>query len=293
MNKTVLTIAAILSLGAAIPATSPPAQAAFGAPYKSQRIETGTHHNTAPMSLYELQTLERSSEETGDDNEGLPFDIREEAIKDAAISYGARGGLAYRTYEIRKRLDLHSRQLDRVYDFSQLMIPAPSGFMIEPPIISENINAMIIDNGGLEAAVSDRIYNITQNAKISSTARNWRVYLERSWGDPEPPPDILLPQNEDEREIWERLVAKGWDQGVEQADEIFEEDLNRLQADFQGMVRYRILLSQGMISPPYALQVDRGVTGGGDEMRIGDRAVQITGIPELLPKGDQWRPASR
>ena len=59
------------------------------------------------------------------------------------------------------------------------------------------------------------------------------------------------------------------------------------------MVRYRLLLSQGMISPPYALQVDRGITGGGEEMRIGDRAVQITGVPELITGYDQWQPASR
>ena len=43
------------------------------------------------------------------------------------------------------------------------------------------------------------------------------------------------------------------------------------------MIRYRKLLAQGIVSAPYALQIDRGVTGGGDEMRIGDRAVTITG----------------
>jgi len=54
-----------------------------------------------------------------------------------------------------------------------------------------------------------------------------------------------------------------------------------------------MLLAQGMISPPYALQVDRGITGGGDEMRIGDRAVQLTGVPELITGAKQWTPASR
>ncbi|HEY8189887.1 MAG TPA: type IV secretory system conjugative DNA transfer family protein, partial [Micavibrio sp.] len=84
-----------------------------------------------------------------------------------------------------------------------------------------------------------------------------------------------------------------WDKGVEQANDIFEDDLHMLTADYQGMVRYRMLLAQGMISPPYALLVDRGVTGGGDQMRIGDRAVQITGRPQFQPRSDSWQPASR
>ena len=43
-----------------------------------------------------------------------------------------------------------------------------------------------------------------------------------------------------------------------QANETFQDDLNVLLADFRGMIRYRSLLAQGMVSPPYALQVDRG-----------------------------------
>ena len=59
------------------------------------------------------------------------------------------------------------------------------------------------------------------------------------------------------------------------------------------MVRYRKLLAQGMVSPPYANQVDRGVTGGGYQMRVGDRAIQLTGTPQLISGHDQWKPANR
>ncbi len=223
----------------------------------------------------------------------LPFDIRVEAIKEAAISFGARGGLAKRTYLIRKELELRSRYLNKVFNFSQLLIAAPSGLLIEPPIVTESMGSMIIDIDGQTAAVSDKIYNIIRNARIVSAPRTWHVYLEREWGEVTPPPDILVPQNDEERAVWVENVNKGWKFGYEQADEIFKEDLIRLESDFSGMVRYRMLLAQGMISPPYALQVDRGVTGGGDEMRVGDRAVQLTGVPELMTGAYQWKPASR
>ncbi len=253
-------------------------------------------NDVPPLSLTDLQGLAKEEPESDDDDEkegGLPFDIRAEAIKEAALSYGVRGGLAMRTYEIRKELERRAGYLDRVFNFGQLLIPAPSGFMIEPPIISESVNAMLIESSGQEAATSDRIYNIVKNAKITSAPRTWRVYLERQWGAIDEPPDILRPENDEEREVWKTQVAKGWEIGYEQANDIFEEDLNKLVADFQGMVRYRTLLTQGMISPPAALQVDRGVTGDGKTMRIGDRAVQITGVPKLATGSEQWRPANR
>lgn len=232
-------------------------------------------------------------EKDDDDSSGMPFDIRNGALKEAALSFGARGGLAWRTYEIREELDWRSAAMDKVFDFSQLLIAAPSGLLIEPPIISEDEKALIIDAGGQEAAVSDRIYNIAVNAKIVSASRLWRNYLERDWGEVTAPPDILLPQTPAEREAWIEGIREGWIEGVEQADEIFAQDLAELTADYQGMVRYRMLLAQGIVSAPYALLTDRGVTGGGSTMRVGDRAVQITGRPQFNPGSYTWQPANR
>ncbi|MEM7650611.1 MAG: type IV secretion system DotC family protein [Pseudomonadota bacterium] len=261
---------------------------AFGT---SSAFAQDTTLQAKPLSLYDLQTLEK--ENTVVQEDGLPLDIRLDALREAAVSFGARGGLAWRSFAIREELEDRARYLDKVFNFNQLLIAAPSGLLIEPPIISESVNSMLIEGDGQQAAVSDRIYNIINNARIVSTPRSWRNYLERDWGVAEPPPDILRPEDDEEREIWVDLVTRGWEEGVRQADEIFQDDLSILTADFEGMIRYRTLLAQGMVSQPYALQVDRGITGDGNEMRIGDRAVQITGVPELMTGSDQWKPANR
>lgn len=253
----------------------------------------GDGNPPVPPSRTMLESVKPAKIIKKKDGEGMPFDIRQNAIREAALSYGARGGLAWRTFHVRQELEYKSAYLDKVFDFNQLLIAAPSGLLIEPPIVSEDENSMIIDASGQEAAVADRIYNISVNARIVSAPRFWRNYLERDWGEVAPPPDILLPENKEEREIWIDNVRKGWDMGLEQADEIFQDDLNMLTADYRGMVRYRMLLAQSMVSPPYALQVDRGVTGGGDQMRVGDRAIQISGRPQLKPGADEWQPASR
>ncbi|MCB1538276.1 MAG: type IV secretory system conjugative DNA transfer family protein [Rhodospirillales bacterium] len=245
----------------------------------------------APPSLEELQIIPANAGAAvkADTNP----EIRNEGLADAATSYGARGGLAWRTYQIRATLDDRASYLDKIYDFKRLLITAPSGLLIEPPIISEAEDAMVIEGGGQSAAVADKIYNINVNAQIVAVARNWRAYLEREWGDVTPPPSVLYPTTPAERTVWFTNLRKGWDEGIKQADEVFQADLDRLNADFRGMIRYRMLLAQGIVSPPFTLQTDRGVTGGGAEMRVGDRALQITGPSELQPRPYEWQPASR
>ncbi len=245
-----------------------------------------------PRTLADLQEIPGYLA-SKDEKNAMPVDIRKEALQEAALSYGARGGLAARSYEINKQMDSRAAYLDKVFDFRQLLISAPSGFMIEPPIISESLKALLIEGDGQKAAVADAIYRINENVKFVSTARNWRQYLERSWGPVEDPPEVLRPKDDKERAIWRETVRKGWAEGYDQADEVFDQDLNRLSADFEGMVRYRQLLSQGMVSAPFAQQVDRGVTGEDATMRVGDRAVVITGVPQLITESGRWQPANR
>jgi defect in organelle trafficking protein DotC len=243
-----------------------------------------------PPALQEL--LEQK---TGDKTkaEAMGLQIRGDALREAALSYGARGGLAHRTFEIQRRLAEYDASLGRTFNFSRLLITAQSGLLIEPPVISEAQRAVIVNGGGQEAAVADRVFRINRAAHIVTAARNWRLYMERDWGKVDPPPELLLPKDADERKVWHQYVKEGWDAGVAQAEETFEADLDRMSNDFVGMVRYRELLSQNMISPPFALHQDRGVTGGGTEMRVGDRGLTITGPSSLIPRSDQWTTAPR
>lgn len=253
-------------------------------------ISDGLAASPPPPVLEELQEQDEGIETHA---EGMGLQIRHEAIREAALSYGARGGLAYRTFEIQRRLVEHEGSLGGTFDFRRLLIAVPSGLLVEPPIVSEAQRAVIVNNGGQEAAVADRTYRINQAARIVTAPRDWRLYLERDWGEVLPPPAVLLPKDDEEREAWRGWVREGWAAGIEQAQETFESDLDRLTNDFVGMVRYRDLLAQGMISPPYAMHEDRGVTGGGTEMRIGDRGVSITGPSVLIPRSDKWIPAMR
>ena len=256
----------------------------------------------SPYRLDQLQRVEKTFGNEGvsdfplEDEEALDkvdLDIRRDAQREAALSFGARGGLAKRNFEIMQSMKGYSEALDRVFDFRQLLIQAPSGLMIEPPIISESSDALVVVDNGMEAAVSDKIYNISKNAKITTAPRDWRHYIQQDWSEVKPPPSILWPRNQEEEINWSKWVDEGWEQGYQQADDMFETNLNRLLNDFNGMVRYRMLLAKGLVSSPFALHEDRGVTGGGSEMRVGDRAIRITGPSQFNTSSDAWKALDR
>lgn len=268
------------------------------------QASTGVAQSNETINLKSLQNIESRSSK-GDPNallfnkgdaENAALQIRQDSQKEAARSYGARGGLIWRSQQIHDTLLKHAPALDNAFNFRQLLIKAPTNLLIEPPIIREAIDALLVSSGGQEAAVADRIYNISKDARIVTAPRTWETYLMRTW-DQEllPPPNILLPETPQERENWKRWVEEGWREGVKQADGIFEDDLSNLMADYEGMIRYRILLAEGKVSPPYAVLEDRGITGGGREMRIGDRAVRITGQSRLKANtgGQTWTPGLR
>ncbi|MDD4615517.1 MAG: type IV secretory system conjugative DNA transfer family protein [Alphaproteobacteria bacterium] len=246
-----------------------------------------------PPILEDLQNQSAPEEDDETAKATLGLQIRADAIKEAALSYGARGGLAHRTFEIQRRLAEYDTSMSKAFNFKRLLIAAPSGLLIEPPVITEGLRAVIVSSGGQSAAVADRIYRINRIARIVTAARDWRLYLERDWGFVDPPATILLPKTEEEKAAWKAFVKQGWEEGMKQAEETFEADIDRMVNDYTGMIRYRELLAQKMISPPFAAADDRGVTGGGSEMRIGDRGVVIMGQSSLIPQSNIWTPVNQ
>lgn len=262
-------------------------------------IEEETFDEPTPPEMDELQDIHGSHATNfdvveGADGELMAIDIRRDAQKEAALSYGARGGLAKKAYQITERLKGYEKVLDGVFSFRALLVKAPSGMLIEPPIVRESLDALTIVNDGNEAAVADRILNISKQAKIVSAPREWRQYLFFPYtSEIAPPPKVLWPKNAEEQVSWNGWVRQGWEAGFQQGEDTFENNLNKLVADYNGMVRYRMLLAQGMISQPFALHEDRGVTGTKTEMRVGDRAVRITGPSQFLTGSELWKPADR
>ncbi|MCT4575414.1 MAG: type IV secretion system DotC family protein [Alphaproteobacteria bacterium] len=221
--------------------------------------------------------------------------MREEALKEMALSYGALSGLVHRNWEIYNILNKKEIVLDNIFNFSRLMIPTHYGTLIEPPIISESDGSFLLGEDGMTASMTSKIYSIGENVKLVTTPRNWRNYLvdPLDLENPAEPDRALKPKDKEEISNWAKYVKAGWKSGVEQANDIFADSLAKLVSDYTGMIRYKKLLAQKMISQPYAVKENRGVTGNGNEIRIDDKTIIITNIPALNKSIESWEPTER
>ena len=71
--------------------------------------------------------------------------------------------------------------------------------------------------------------------------------------------------------------------------QIFTDNLARLKRDYAGMVLYKKLLAQHMVSAPFVARTELGVTGGGSDMRINDQVLRITALPSLQSNSRKWK----
>jgi len=220
---------------------------------------------------------------------GIP-EQKLEGMRMAAVSYGIRGGLAWRTWEIDKTLERQADHLSAIYNFTLLILPLPGGGSVIPPVVEEGEQAMTISSDGSGMSSSKKVLRIVRPAHMSPSVPDWRVYLVRYWPDPEPPRAELMPDSDEEKQAWDRWVGDGWTIGVRQANDIFRDDLGRLTRDIVGMALYHRLVAQGVVHELYVDQHDRGITGGGDTLRIGERAVRITAPATLNARSAEWQP---
>jgi len=207
--------------------------------------------------------------------------LRSPAMRDAALAYGAQGGLAAESRAINQMLQTQAADLSRTYDFQRVMIKGPDNVMIMPPVISQINETYETSEAGRTLRVADTMYEIISQATFAPVAPLWQSYLIRNYTAPSAPPDILLPRDRAEREQWSASVVEGWNMGKQQAQDIFKSDLARLERDFTGMVRYKALLEEGKVSAPVVADARLGTTGTGQDMRVNDRAIRITQDPTL------------
>jgi defect-in-organelle-trafficking protein DotC len=203
-------------------------------------------------------------------------------VRTAALTYGAQGGLAARSFAINQMLRRYQAQRDGAFDFGTLVLAVGSGqTLMRPPIVTAAQMAFALGDNGQVARETSCIYQITREAQLASTPPNWRSYLVRTWSNPHRPIDTVLPRTKQEAAYWNKWVAEGWAQGKKQAVEIFLSDLGRLERDIIGMARYRVLLRANLVElPKLAFQTQR-VDGGRDSLHVGDKTIRITDQPGL------------
>lgn len=237
-----------------------------------------------PTNLAQLESVQEvptHNEEGG--SPALSY-IRIKALEDTALSLAAQGGLAAQSKIINARLDKDRWYLETIYNFNGMIL---SHGVLPPVLVQGDFSLNLADPNTIR--VADKTYKIVQQARFVTTPPNWRDYLWMTYAKPEMPHKLLLPKNNYESKIWSKAVRLGWQKGIEQAVNIFQQNLARLKRDYQGMILYRKLLEQKMINAPFVSRTELGVTGDGSDMRINDQVLRITEHPKLKTDSSGWK----
>ena len=210
--------------------------------------------------------------------------LRIQSLQDSAMSIGAQGWLAFASEKINNQMYKDRKYLGTIFNFYAMVL----SHGVLPPVLEEGDDSLNLADPNT-IRVADRTYKIVQQAKFVTTPPNWRDYLWLSYAKPELPDRTLLPRNNLEQKIWKHSIREGWEKGIEQAYSIFQQSLARMKRDYRGMMIYRKLLQEKMISPPFVARTELGVTGNGSDMRINDQVLRIVDLPQLQTNSKNWR----
>ncbi|MBA3661640.1 MAG: type IV secretory system conjugative DNA transfer family protein [Gammaproteobacteria bacterium] len=210
--------------------------------------------------------------------------IRTQALQESALSMGAQSGLAWASTRMNTRMSDDRKYLDTIFNFNGMML---THGVIPPVLVEGDFSLNLADPNTIR--VADRTYKIVKQARFATTPPNWREYLWLQYPAPRLPDRTLLPRTLSEQRVWREGIRAGWERGIQQGYSIFQENMARLKRDFRGMILYRKLLQERMISPPFVSRTELGVTGDGSDMRINDQVLRIVELPQLQTSAKGWK----
>lgn len=216
--------------------------------------------------------------------------MRNSAIKQAALTYGASAGELAEWNQIEKALFKRVNSLNQVFNFKMFYL---DGEKLQPPVLNVNSDVSNITNKGRVYTNVQKVYRVISPAQFKSKPLTWEDFL---LPDQLPqlvePQDVLLPQNNDEAKLWKTYIVKGWKVGQNRALESFDFRLASLNSAFQGMALYVLLRMQGMIEPPQVMVVKNPVSGSnnGDELALQKTIHVITKTSYFVQKPNTYKP---
>lgn len=238
-----------------------------------------------PPELKRLKKLNAASDSRA--AKGKLTSLRPKAIEETAYALAVQHGVKWRYDQINNALESRSGQIDAIFNFDAHLL---HNGMLMPPIVVEAGPGQRLENTKLNV-FTDTTYKIIEDAKLLTTAPEWRAYLMQQHDAVIDVHPSLYPQTPQERKIWQAAIEKGWVVGVEQAQYLYEQGLNRLQRDIRGIIRYRVLALQGVVNVPLIASAQTGtkITEKKRKLQLAKTVVRLVKDVQFVEE-DKWYP---
>lgn len=213
-------------------------------------------------------------------------ELRPKALREQAERLGVQSAFKsyYTSYEA--ELEQRTRELDRMFDFSPLLLHKGS---VRPPVLTQAGESAEL-NGGSAMTRTSKSFHILKPAIFVSVEPSWRDYLVLPEGSKivEEVHPAMLPLGSEERRIWQEGIRTGWEHGKEFAERMFKRNLNELERDYAGLILYKQLSQKGYVSTPIIAERHIGVQVGDTILEFDQQEFRIT-EPAKFQQRDVWR----
>ena len=213
-------------------------------------------------------------------------EMRLSAVKVEAYTWGIQEGAYFRNNEIQSLLNKNSFVLNKTVTLSKFLI---DGKMLMPTVLEAE--RVYVQNGASEARSINMSYTLDKSPKIVSQAPTWHDYLVRTMPKPRKPIRNAYPKNSVESAAWKIEFERGWFKGVDQANKIYQSDLNKMHKDVTGLYRFRFLLAQNIVTLPRLVRDKSSVMllDSGKTINLNDVKYTIQ-LDAQFNKVTEWKP---
>ncbi len=252
----------------------------FGGQQGEEIVET--MDNKGRQILQEIKNKKEIHEDLGNEVKKL----RPKALRETARTLGIQKGTKWRYEQIIGELKKYRVYLDQIFDFGQLLLHEGK---VLPPVIIQARQGYNIESEKKATSV-DAVYKILKGASLISNPPSWRDYLVRNYVSFQDSQVGIVPQNEEERKIWEKAAENGWVIGVKNADRLYSHNLHELARDFKGILLFKILDEKNIVSVPMLAQGKLGIQVRDKRLDVDQRIFRITKDSVFNPKINEWKP---
>lgn len=217
-------------------------------------------------------------------------ELRNRAIQNAALIYGAQSGRFARWQQLQGLLHQRASQLTQIFNFKLFYL---ENGLLQPPVLDIGANITDIAPDGQTRRLIHRVYRVLVPATFRQQPLVWQSFLiPDALRQPALPRQALLPKNGNERNLWDNYVKQGWQNGIEQANSELDVRIASLNSAYQGMYLYTLLAMKGMIEPPKVIRRSKNIdrSSDGQKMAVGEQSQAIDKKSYFIDKPNRWKP---
>lgn len=270
-------LALVLSISAAIQGCAQKHMQNEGTDNPLGMISSPKVNEVPELSKLLNQSIKSLDKEIDNANGGGEEALRFQSIKEVGYAAGIYAGRRWRQEQINSWLNDMNSMLATTFNFEQVVI---DGLFLPPRVEEIKGHAEKQDDGSIR--VIRQGFRIATEAELVVTPPTYLNYLFQKVDEVAPLNRLGLPEMKtDQVNIWQTAVLDGWKLGVKQANMEFNQDLNLLHRDYNGMLLYIDLVNKGIISMPKVNNKSFGVmiSGDGKTLNIGDEIYTIGRVP--------------